>query len=307
MYRTKYGPYNGDTWEDLCQQIFKKKYGDDGYQEMVASPGDFGIEGYTKKTGLAFQCYCPDKEYTQIELYEKQRDKITKDLGKLKKYETQLQARLGDTKIKEWIFVTPEMNHNKLLKHAQTKQEEVKGWNLSIIADDFTVLVKDGDFYATEITNFQTVNGGKVSFDEFIPEIKYYDEADGISDYEENINRKNKIRCDYKNSDDDDKLEKINALTIKKWLKGESIIKKIETTAPQIYHHLARVISQYEDEVEELSISWQGNAEELIEKVRESLFKRIQDEIPDMSPTAQREISDHMVAKWIALCPLGFE
>ncbi len=55
MYKTKFGPHNGDTWEGLCQQIFKKKYGEEGYQEMIASPGDFGIEGYTKITGLAFQ------------------------------------------------------------------------------------------------------------------------------------------------------------------------------------------------------------------------------------------------------------
>ena len=70
MFKTKYGPFNGDSWEDLCQQIFKNKFESEGYQEMKASPGDFGVEGFTKKTGVAFQCYCPDSLYTQDELYK---------------------------------------------------------------------------------------------------------------------------------------------------------------------------------------------------------------------------------------------
>ncbi|MEW8050036.1 MAG: hypothetical protein AB2809_06610 [Candidatus Thiodiazotropha sp.] len=307
MFVTKFGPHNGNTWEALFQQIFKKRYGEEGYQEMVASPGDFGIEGYTKSTGLAFQCYCPDKQYTQQELYEKQRDKITKDLGKIKKFENQLKNRLGDTKLTQWIFVTPEVNQNYLLAHAQTKQDEARKWGLSILDKDFTVLVRDGEFYSTEISHFQTINGEKLVFDESIPSLSFHERTHDLSDYENNIRRKNKIRCDYESTKNENKLKKINDLTIKKWLEGEGVIKRIESSAPKIYHHLARVISQYEDEVAELSLSWQGKAEELTNNVRENLYIRLQEELPDMSPTDQRRISDHMVAKWIALCPLDYE
>lgn len=60
------------------------KYEVEGYQEMSAhTDGDLGIEGFTR-TGVVFQCYCPDEEYDSTKLYEHQRDKITKDLGKLK-------------------------------------------------------------------------------------------------------------------------------------------------------------------------------------------------------------------------------
>ena len=79
MFHTKFGAFNGDTWEDLCQLVLKRKHQNVGYQEMPASPGDYGIEGYTVTTGWAFQCYCPDKHYERTELYNKQRDKITED------------------------------------------------------------------------------------------------------------------------------------------------------------------------------------------------------------------------------------
>lgn len=80
MFNTKFGSFNGSTWEDLCQLVFKRKYDAVGYQQMKASPGNFGIEGFTIGTGLAFQCYCPDKHYERAELYENIRDKITQDL-----------------------------------------------------------------------------------------------------------------------------------------------------------------------------------------------------------------------------------
>ena len=71
MFNTKYGPFDGKTWEDLCQMIFKKKYEKESYQKIPASPGDFGLEGFTLSSGLAFQCYCPEKHYDRKELYEK--------------------------------------------------------------------------------------------------------------------------------------------------------------------------------------------------------------------------------------------
>ena len=308
MYQTKYGPFSGNSWEGLCQQIFKQKYACDGYQEMIASPGDFGIEGFTIKTGVAYQCYCPEKSYTQDELYANQRNKITKDLGKLSKYEPDLKSRLGGTKIRTWIFVTPDVNHNKILAHAQIKQQEVRELGLSILSDDFTILIHDADFYATEIKAFQTVNGEKINFNVSIPSIPAVDDTDTKNiDYENNIDRKSKIRCGYNADKNTTKLNKLKGMTVKKWIEGDSKIRQIESSHPQIYYDLARVIGQYEDEVSEQSLLWAGTAEELTNKVRTDLYERLQTEIPSISATDQREISDHMVSKWIALCPLGYE
>ena len=307
MYKTKYGLHNGDTWENLCQQVFKYKYGEDGYQEMVSSPGDYGIEGFTKKTGLAFQCYCPKKIYTQSELYEKQRDKITADLNKLSKYQNVLASRLGTTKISQWIFVTPDIIDNALLAHAEKKTREVLEKNLDILETNFVVLVKDADFFASEIMHIQTLNGEKLVFDDSSETLDIFDEESDLVDYQDNIKRKNKVRCVSNESTDGRKLEKLNELTIRKWFDGEAVLKRIERDAPKIYYDLARVINQYEDEVSEMSLSWSGDANNLVDRVKSNLYERIKDEIPSISATDQRKIADNMVSKWIALCPLDFE
>jgi hypothetical protein len=80
---------------------------------MPPSPGDYGIEGWTAD-GHAFQCYCPEKDYTQDELYEALRRKITADIPKLQRNAKQIAARIGATRIRSWLFVTPVVPHNDI-------------------------------------------------------------------------------------------------------------------------------------------------------------------------------------------------
>lgn len=91
MLKTKYGNFDGNIWEEFSQACLTLKYEKEKYQGLPAWQGDMGIEGYTR-TGIVFQCYCPDEEYDPAILYEKQRDKVTTDLKKLKSREKDLKA-----------------------------------------------------------------------------------------------------------------------------------------------------------------------------------------------------------------------
>lgn len=273
---------------------------------MPASPGDFGIEGFIKNTGVAFQCYCPDNHYTQEELYIKQRDKITKDLGKLKKYERDIQSRTGKSKIKEWVFLTPHITDNKLLKHSQVKECEVKKWGLSIISSNFKVILKDADFYANEIYTVQKASGSKLTFLSSMENIKDSD-LDNLTSYEQNISRKNEKRCIFNGQVNTSKHQKLNKLTSKKWTDGDSFLRQIEKDASDIYFQISRVVSQYENEVEELCITWQGDAEELVSKIKTELGTRIGEAIPSLGEAERYKIADQMTSKWLALCPLDIE
>ena len=196
MIITPVGPFNGTTWEATIQLVLKSKFGSDGYQHVPATPGDFGIEGFTKHTGLAFQCYCPDTQYTRAVLNEKQRDKITRDLKKLKDNQASLQGILGTTKIKDWYFITPEIAHNALLIHAQKKQDEVRAWSLPHLDENFTVLVHDIDFYIQEINQHRISAGVPISIgqdNQAIPEVN-----EDLTFYDENLERKTQLRMSEK-------------------------------------------------------------------------------------------------------------
>lgn len=82
------GYMNGDAWEELCVSCYRLKYQTQNYTAIPAvHGGDAGIEGFTCN-GIVHQCYCPEREYDDKELYEHQRDKLTADIEKLMNNET---------------------------------------------------------------------------------------------------------------------------------------------------------------------------------------------------------------------------
>lgn len=308
MFNTKFGPFNGTTWEGLCQQVFKRKYQAECYQQMQASPGDFGIEGFTVNTGWAFQCYCPEKHYERSELYEKLRDKISKDLGKLKRYEKDLLARLGSTKLARWVLVTPEIDRNALLAHARTKEAEVRAWGLPFLTDDFTVLIQDGDHYVVEINEIRTAAGEALVFDEQAPvlaELKGQQE-----DYERNVHRKCGTRLADKAAkpDFERRVSQLSQLTVESFLESDGYFRRIAATAPPAYVKLVRLINEYEQYVIETSATWSGSAEELTVQVRDGLAKRVADELaPEFDRTNANKVARHMTARWLAVCELNYD
>lgn len=308
MFTTKFGPFNGSTWEGLCQQVFKRKYQTNCYQQMPASPGDYGIEGYTVDTGWAFQCYCPDKHYARTELYEKQRDKITEDLEKLKLYQKDLQARLGGTKLSRWVFVTPEMDRNALLKHAKTKEAEVRSWILPFLTDDFTVLLHDGDHYIVEINEIRTASGEALIFDEAPPVLA---ELNGEREnYEQNVYRKCGLRLAEKVDKPryQERVQQLSQLTIENFLAADGYFRRIAATAPTAYVKLVRLINEYEQYVIETSATWTGTAEELTVQVRDGLASRVSAELaPEFDATNASKVARHMIARWLAVCELNYD
>ncbi|MCA9459732.1 MAG: ATP-binding protein, partial [Nanoarchaeota archaeon] len=76
-----------------------------------------------------FQCYAAENYESVHELYEKQRDKITKDIGKLSYQNKIIEIKnlLGEnTLIKQWILVVPQHRSRHLISHANKKAEELK-------------------------------------------------------------------------------------------------------------------------------------------------------------------------------------
>lgn len=77
-----------------------------------------------------------------------------------------------------------------------------------------------------------------------------------------------------------------------------------------MYIALSRIINQYETEVEEVCLTWEGTPNALMDKIstqlKESLDKgkEISGVICDSD---LREIVSHIVSKWLALCPLEIE
>ena len=307
VFQTAYGAFDGNSWERLCQLVFKRKFTDDGYTHIPATPGDYGLEGFTKTTGCGYQCYCPEKVYPPKELYEKQRDKITTDLKKLQTNEADLTKVLGATKLRRWHLVTPIIAHNDLIKHAQAKEAEVRGWNLSILASDFQVLVHDADHYATEIQEMKLAVGQALDFgglSTVLPEL-----TDNSETYEKNVMRKTRKRLASSPADKlESKVARLYTKTLREFLDHGHHLKRINDTAPTVHSRLARLINGYEADIGETCDTWVGTPQELTEKIRDGLTERIIKELaPAIDQTGAAQIARLIVARWIAVCEVDYD
>jgi hypothetical protein len=309
MIKTEYGIFDGNKWEDICQLCFKKRYESEAYFEIKSTPGDYGIEGFTR-TGKAFQCYCPDEHYTQDELYEKQRDKITKDLNKLKTFEKQLQKKLGGTLINKWYFVSPYYSKNDIVDHCTKKRNEIRDLQLSIIDNiTFEVIPWDIENIKPEIHTFLKISEQKIdiiSGDEITSEDKLKWKNQEIS-LVENAQRKHGLRFSGNTTTVEKKVDDLTEKSISHFLEGNGILKKWSIDYPDDYEKFVKIITQVEEQVIEECMFPSEDNNKLYKSFAGLLKEKIGNSFPFIEETMIQNLCNQVLADWILRCPINFE
>lgn len=124
--------YSGDEWQELCLRVLHEHHQG---PELIEVPdddrGDAGLEAFSL-TGCAYQCYAPEGEpLTTRRRYEKQRNKMTKDVGKFVNNAQKIKDMLPpELRISHWVLLVPHVNTRKTLEHAAKKTIEVRDVNL---------------------------------------------------------------------------------------------------------------------------------------------------------------------------------
>ncbi|WP_278475466.1 hypothetical protein [Turicibacter sanguinis] len=304
-------PYDGDEWEEIIDNCYRLRYQANGYQKIHANfKGDAGIEGYTK-SGIVYQCYCPEKQYTDVELWEKQRDKVTKDINKLITNGKMLKE-LGVLKIKEWHFVTPEQRDKRLLMHCETKRQEVlqkrDELSLDYIDEDFLILVKIGQDFVEEINKL--VYLGKNKFDIRLGAIESidYDECD--SQKIDNIKRKiGRVFNPDDGASQKARYDKLVNLMVEYYLKGIKIKDDIKKVNLDLYEKIISVDTTFKGEVEMRCVIAPLDAipsnifKEIASDFEEELKKIMGDVLIDESIA---ELKWNLLSAWMADCPMDF-
>lgn len=303
---------DGNSWEDICVKCYRFRYEDQHYTPIPAvSGGDAGIEGYTK-TGVVHQCYFPEREYSDNELYEKQRDKLSADIKKLLNNGARF-AELGVPQIHEWHFNIPEYKDSRILIHATTKQNEVLSSRAadpekySYIASDFQIIIKTADNFSAEISRIirtSTEYNLNLAFEH----TSSPDWSKCDSKKVENIRRK--IKAVMHISDDNHpQVTTVVGTYIDYYICGLENMNRLRTRFPEIHADLYRLAQSYKGEV---SLKTNMNTDH---SMNQSLFKEILTEFgqkleKDFSNAFDQasivEIKQDMVASWLADCSMEF-
>jgi hypothetical protein len=289
-------------WEYHANNLLRERYTSANYIPIPDQHnGDGGIEGFSLD-GNAYQMYCSENTVTMSKLYEDQRNKMTRDIGKFIKNTNKMKGFFGELKIKRWVLVVPKHKTKEIITHATKKTKEVKEKNLDYVDNkDFRVLVWDRDEFKKEEASLLAAGIAVLKLDHVsVPENEVIEYQDQSPEFSQNMTRK---------------LGAINS-NIKVIKKGADALTKNAIVSQNIMSELKQDYGEY---YEKITSATAKRAEQLdIEAIDSEPEKQkisYQTEVLKMQLQNSCKlhgdnldvISKGTVADWLMNCTLGFE
>lgn len=119
---------SGNEWQGLCVRVLHEHHGGGKFVEVPDQDrGDAGLEGYSLD-GSIYQCYAPENEPLDAGVrYEKQRNKMTKDVGKFIDNRDKVEKVIPpEYRAKSWIMLVPLITTKRLLEHAHSQTIRIR-------------------------------------------------------------------------------------------------------------------------------------------------------------------------------------
>lgn len=298
--KTSLGQMDGNAWEEYCQRLLRIRYQD--YQKVPARfGGDLGIEGFTP-SGLVFQCYCPDEDPYGKELYDKQRDKITKDIGKLVK-NADIILSLGAGVICEWHFLTPNYDNRNLLPHCRSKESLVRSKGLSAIHDDFKISLKIEDDYIPERQTYLGTGALRV---QPLGEEPPRSELEKLltSDNEIVLNIKAKLAKLQLSSDQRTRLTR---QLVSGYIVGRGELENLNEKFPSTYKPVVQLKSALECQLEIRTLAGSDCHGKILQEILIDYEEKLSSSFSSsLSSALIARLSTEAISDWLGRCPLDF-
>lgn len=306
------GYMTGNAWEELCVKCYRLRYQKEHYTSIPAvQGGDAGIEGFTHN-GIVHQCYCPEREYSEDELYGHQRNKLTTDIQKLISNGKRLKE-LGVPIISEWHFNIPEYKDPRILKHAQSKQQEVltakenDPVSLAHISDDFKILIKVAEDFTPEISRIIRTNLTDMKLNFAIQHQESPDWSKCDSQKVANIRRK--VGSVMHVDENDPDLNYVINVYVDYYIAGLAIINNLQLHFPEFYEDLYKLEQSYKREVAvktRMNTNRQLN-QSVFDNILEEFQEKLEKDFSKMLTQASIvELKQDLVASWLADCSMEF-
>ncbi len=205
-------------------------------------------------SGIAYQCYCPEKDYSDEELFAHLRNKVTKDVGKLiDKDNAKRLKQLGVHQIKEWHFVTPEYKDKRIIEHLEKKRKEVviaaskDPKTFSYIDPQIRLVPKIAEDFKIELIRLIRNPLVDIKLNMAVKSVSDPDWAACPAEKIDNIKRKIKAIMNVEENDSTNK--EMIAYWAEAYLKGIEIMSVLQESCGAIYEDLFDLEQQYKKDV----------------------------------------------------------
>lgn len=301
-------PWDGKDWERHIQRVLKLRYAQPvgSYQHIADDiKGDCGIEGFAVD-GTAYQCYACQNWTDFGVLLDHQKNKMTLDISKLVRNETELLTILGDIRIGIWNFVLPFWNDKELLKHARKKESEVRAKKPKHTKDDFRISIITGDEFLVEKHMLAKQDLYKFDVKDLPATVQtaamWMDQNKGLA-LVDNLTRKANIIVNGKTSKAREKF--LNQM-VKDYTAGSVVLSKLEQDVPEVYEEVIKKKTDREGELETASATNTMLPGKFFDETL-TQYKAELRGVAGISPRAADILAREAVSDWLLRCPLEVE
>lgn len=224
--------WHGRDWEEYCISLLQKRYSAKNTHALQLVParhqGDLGLEAFSHD-GFGYQCYAAEEPLSTAELYEKQRDKLTTDLAKLRDRSAEVSALLGPVVIQKYVFLVHRHDSRHLISHGHAKAKDVLSWKLPFIHDSFSIVIETDDDYAIERKEIHAIPAPLIQRVELSAEEQKQWELSNETLRQTALRKLARITASVETRN-----VVLQALT-NQYLRGENTLDRLRTIAPEVH------------------------------------------------------------------------
>lgn len=301
LMSTCYTNWDGEDWQRHINTLLSLRYGV-RYQTIPdKDQGDWGLEGFSDD-GVAYQCYAAEEPLTVSDLTDKQRNKITRDIGKFCDNSGHLATILGQIRITTWVLIVPRCDSKHILVHAETKAAEVRAKGLAIVGTSFRISIQtDEHFQAERATLASNVRPKLPVTVNHVPEQEIDAWSAKNTDFDTVLTGKlRKLSCSA------EVQEQLKTQLIKHYLEGQNLLQFFRDNYPEVYSQLQNCKSSRERIVKTNSLLNNSSAPAHVKELLDEYHKRILEDVKSVNASNADLLAYEGIADWLIRCPLDF-
>lgn len=294
---------SGEEWQRWASQLLIRHYGPTEYQRVQDNDrGDAGIEGFTVSDGHAYQAYGCEEPLSTTDRYEKQRVKMTTDIGKFINNCSILGRIFGAVKITRWVLFVPYYDSKQIVAHASTKTAEVLAAQLPYVAQSFRVMVCQEDDFCIErdqLINAGTrtlqVNAETATSEQVTHWVSY--NVGLAATLDRKLRRLPTILSE-------EHRQQFHQKILMWYLEGQEMLNALRNF-PDVYESVLKAKSHRENFLVMATISG-STPQEILSSSIDGLLETLQKEVRELHSYSAESLAHEAVADWLLRCPLDF-
>jgi len=294
--------WNPDDWELFALSLLQGRHGPLNVQKIPAAhKGDYGVDYYCTTDAVAYQCYAVEEPVDIATRADRQKKKITTDLGKLITNHIEVGKLFHGTLIKHWVLMSPLHDSKDVNLHCAKKTKDLRESGCVSLDPAFEVTIQDPDAFPTEVVASGMASLSKVKLSIPSPTQSEVDSGSvGSTDLLANATEKLKKRASP------DQLDEFVAEAVRSFLQGNALLDALRSSSPELHDKVITAVKSRSRRLQFAGPTAGDTAGQILNAELDALIAAMQSAAPSLSAENAEQIAYGSICEWIMRCPLDF-